>query len=133
MTFLKIFFIIFLFLCSNTFIVYSQTSVKEYESLKTVMSPELHNHTHVFKGIHSEVDAVFTGLFVFYKTFISSQDGNSCTFTPSCSEYALQSIKKKGVFLGMLNSFDRLLRCNGLSPKNYPYDYDKHLLIDPVE
>lgn len=133
MTFRKILFITITFLCSNTFIAHSQTSAKEFETLKNVMNPEVHKHTGVFKGTDSEVDALFTGLFVFYKTFISSQDGNSCTFTPSCSEYALQSIKKKGVFIGMLNSFDRLLRCNGLSPKKYPYDYDKHLLIDPVE
>ncbi len=75
---------------------------------------------------------VATGLFRFYKTAISSQDYYSCQFTPSCSEHAIQAIRKQGFLPGLLNSFDRLTRCNGLNRHHYPYDYEKHLLIDPV-
>ncbi|MCR9063052.1 MAG: membrane protein insertion efficiency factor YidD, partial [Cytophagales bacterium] len=35
----------------------------------------------------NELQTAFSGLFLFYKTFISSQDLTVCTFTPSCSEY----------------------------------------------
>jgi len=133
MTFHKILITTILFLCSSAITAYCQNPSPEFNKLKTVINPDLHKHNFSFKGLNNEAEFVFTGLFVFYKTFISSQDGGSCTFTPSCSEYALQSIKKKGIFVGLLNSFDRLIRCNGLSPENYKYDKERHLLIDPVE
>ncbi len=79
----------------------------------------------------NEVEFIFTRLFLFYKSFISSQDASSCTFTPSCSEYAIKVIKKQGVIVGGINFFDRFSRCNGLSPENYKYDAENHILIDP--
>lgn len=51
--------------------------------------------------------------FKFYKNFLSNQDGNSCGFYPSCSQYAVEAIKTKGVFWGILAAFDRMSRCNG--------------------
>lgn len=70
--------------------------------------------------------------FIIYKTFISSQDHMSCVFSPSCSEYALQSMQKQGFFPGLLNTFDRLTRCNGLRPGDYVIDPRLRLLSDPV-
>ena len=81
----------------------------------------------------NEIEMILSGMFLFYKRFISSQDAQHCGFTPSCSEFALRSIQKKGVFIGTLMGFDRLARCNGLSPENYTRDLHSHLLIDPVE
>ena len=97
------------------------------------MNVSQHHHHYSLKGAKNEIDVMFTGLFIFYKSFISSQDGNSCTFTPSCSEYALQSIQKYGVVIGMLSAFDRLERCNGLSPELYKINPETHLFSDPVE
>ncbi len=73
------------------------------------------------------------GLFYFYKRFISSQDGQSCRYSPSCSEYAFLSIKKHGILVGVIDFFDRFSRCNPLSPENYTLDIDKHLFLDPIE
>jgi putative membrane protein insertion efficiency factor len=87
----------------------------------------------VAKGNTNELQYLFSGMFLFYKTFISSQDGQSCSFRPSCSEYGIRSIKKHGVFLGVMATFDRLARCNGLSPEKYPVDTSTGLLIDEVE
>ncbi|PID91963.1 MAG: membrane protein insertion efficiency factor YidD [Bacteroidetes bacterium] len=71
--------------------------------------------------------------FLFYKTFISSQDTPSCVFTPSCSEYALRSIQQKGLVLGWLSAFDRLSRCHGLvGHQHYPFDEEKMRFYDPV-
>lgn len=78
----------------------------------------------------SEVEAAFSGLFLFYKTFISSQDQTVCTFTPSCSEYGILAIKKHGMVKGGVMTMDRLTRCNGLSPTNYEYDAKAKLLKD---
>jgi len=80
----------------------------------------------------SEYKLVVKGAFIFYKNFISSQDASHCSFTPSCSEYALIAIGKQGLVAGSLNFFDRFSRCNSLSPENYPKDPHNHLLIDPV-
>lgn len=35
-----------------------------------------------------------------------------CRFNPTCSEYAIQSIDKHGVFRGSVLAFWRILRCN---------------------
>lgn len=78
----------------------------------------------------SEVEAAFSGLFLFYKTFISSQDQTVCTFTPSCSEFGILAIKQHGMVKGGVMTMDRLTRCNGLSPTNYEYDTKAKLLKD---
>lgn len=54
-----------------------------------------------------------TSFFKIYKNYFSSQDGNGCSFYPSCSRFAVESIKAKGIFMGTLAAFDRLSRCNG--------------------
>ena len=81
----------------------------------------------------NEIDILFSSMFFFYKTILSSQDQNVCSFYPSCSEYGIQSIKKKGFIVGGIMTFDRLSRCNGLSPGNYTIDFEKRKLFDPVK
>lgn len=80
----------------------------------------------------NEVKLVFGTLFLFYKKFISSQDGSSCNFTPSCSVYGLQCIQKHGPLRGFLQTFDRLSRCNSLNRHQYEVERATNLLIDPV-
>ncbi|WP_394996261.1 membrane protein insertion efficiency factor YidD [Emticicia sp.] len=82
------------------------------------------------KNNRNEIQYLFSGLFLFYKTFFSSQDLNVCTFTPSCSEYGILSVKKNGVVMGGIKTMDRLTRCNGLSPTKYEIDIKAKLLID---
>ena len=81
----------------------------------------------------SEIEIIFSGLFLIYKEFFSSQDYNSCSFHPSCSLYAIQSIKQKGLIKGGVLTLDRLTRCNGFSPDKYEIDYDLRILLDPVK
>jgi uncharacterized protein len=81
----------------------------------------------------SEAEIILYGLFLFYKSFLSSQDINSCNFHPSCSEYCLHSIKAKGFIKGGLMTFDRMVRCNPLSLHNYPFDPTKNKFLDPVD
>ena len=47
-----------------------------------------------------------------YQWFISPFTPNSCRFTPSCSEYGIQAIKKFGIFKGGYLLIKRILRCN---------------------
>lgn len=78
----------------------------------------------------NEIEMLFSGMFLFYKTFISSQDGTNCNFHPSCSEYGILACKKHGVLKGIPMTFDRLMRCHPFAPQKYEIDMDKRLLID---
>jgi uncharacterized protein len=111
----------------------SQVIFGSYSDLKFIHPHSVkHNHNQISKS-DNEIQVVFSALFLFYKSFISSQDQISCGFTPSCSEYGLISVKKLGPIKGMLNTFDRLQRCNGLSPEHYEIHFKTNLLYDPVE
>ncbi len=81
----------------------------------------------------NELQAVLSGLFLFYKSFLSSQDNQRCSFHPSCSEFGLESVKKLGVVRGVICTCDRLTRCNGFSPKQYEIDVERRRLKDPVK
>jgi putative component of membrane protein insertase Oxa1/YidC/SpoIIIJ protein YidD len=80
----------------------------------------------------SEAKVVASFFFLFYKEYISSQDINTCVFTPSCSVYAMESIKKLGLLEGLVNAFDRLTRCHPMAQKYYPIDPQTQRLYDPV-
>jgi putative membrane protein insertion efficiency factor len=75
-------------------------------------------------------EASYTGLHAVYKRFISSQDGEVCTFYPSCSNYAKQIIEKKGIWLGLFLAADRVCRCNGHHLDFYEYDAKSGKPID---
>lgn len=78
-----------------------------------------------------EFKVLFSGLFLFYKELISSQDGSQCSFTPSCSVYGMEAVKHDGVIAGIIKSLDRLTRCNGFSPEKYEIDESTGKLYDP--
>jgi putative membrane protein insertion efficiency factor len=48
----------------------------------------------------------------FYKYCISPWTPASCRFAPTCSEYALQAVKKHGPFKGGWMSLKRIFRCH---------------------
>ena len=89
-----------------------------------------HHFSHYLENCSNEAEVILTGFFLGYKSFFSSQDSRSCTFEPSCSIYAIETIRKHGLAEGFLDSFDRLTRCNGLSPGQYDYDPVNLKLID---
>lgn len=68
-----------------------------------------------------------------YKEILSSQVIDACVFTPSCSVYAIESIKRKGVIVGFFTAIDRLTRCNPGRNKNMPIDSATGKYYDPLE
>ena len=48
----------------------------------------------------------------FYRLFISPLIPSSCSYTPTCSEYALQAVQKYGPVKGVLLAIRRILRCH---------------------
>lgn len=51
----------------------------------------------------------------FYQIAISPLFGPCCRFTPTCSQYCLLAIQKYGVFVGLLKTSLRILRCHPFS------------------
>ena len=47
-----------------------------------------------------------------YQLIISPYLGSNCRFYPTCSNYALEAIEKKGLRKGVMMSIKRILRCN---------------------
>ena len=80
----------------------------------------------------SELKLVAAGLIRLYQTFISSQDGPSCNFLPSCSRFGMGCIQEYGFLRGVLLTADRLIRCNGSQSTHYHRDGVKRKYIDPV-
>lgn len=56
---------------------------------------------------------------VFYQTCISPFTPPSCRFTPTCSEYAKQAIRKHGPLKGLYLAVRRLLRCHPWGGSGY--------------
>lgn len=56
-----------------------------------------------------------------YQLFISPMIGPRCRFTPTCSQYAIESIKLHGFTKGCWLTGKRLLICHPLS-KKHGYD-----------
>ena len=48
----------------------------------------------------------------FYRRFISPLFPPCCRFTPSCSAYAVEALRKRGFWMGCVLTTWRLLRCN---------------------
>jgi putative membrane protein insertion efficiency factor len=69
------------------------------------------------------VRAVLVAPIRLYQRFISPALPRRCKYHPSCSEYAVQSIRSYGVLRGLVLAAWRLLRCNPWSHGGY----------DPVE
>jgi len=48
----------------------------------------------------------------FYRTAISPLKPPTCRFTPTCSQYAIEAIKKHGPLKGSWLALKRILRCH---------------------
>ena len=46
-----------------------------------------------------------------YQQCVSPYLGNNCRFTPTCSQYAIDAIRMRGVIVGMGLALWRLLQC----------------------
>lgn len=62
------------------------------------------------------VAAILVGLIRFYQIAISPLIGPNCRFTPTCSQYAMEVIKKDGPLKGGYRSIRRILKCHPWHP-----------------
>ncbi len=62
-----------------------------------------------------EFPLLISTAFLLYKRILSAQDVDVCVFTPTCSVYMMETIKKHGIVEGLIDGTDRLLRCHGFA------------------
>lgn len=56
--------------------------------------------------------SVFLFLIRGYQRYISPLFPPTCIYTPTCSQYTLEAIQKKGALLGVWMGIKRILRCH---------------------
>lgn len=61
----------------------------------------------------------FLGLIKIYKHAISPMLPMACRYTPTCSEYAEQAVRKYGVLKGIVLAAKRLSRCHPWGGSGY--------------
>ena len=54
-----------------------------------------------------------------YHAFVSPALPSACRFSPSCSQYAAESIERHGVLRGTALAVRRLVRCHPLHPGGF--------------
>lgn len=62
----------------------------------------------------------------FYQKYLSKK---ACPYIPSCSEYTLEAILKRGFFLGVCLGAWRILRCNPWTKGGFDKVPDKKSII----
>ncbi|NLI92877.1 MAG: membrane protein insertion efficiency factor YidD [Peptococcaceae bacterium] len=65
------------------------------------------------------IQIILIGLILFYQRFISPLKPRSCRFYPTCSEYAVEAIKKYGVLRGTGKAIVRVAKCHPFHPGGY--------------
>ncbi len=55
---------------------------------------------------------ILIGIVKFYQYVISPWTPSTCRYTPTCSSYSLQALKKHGPIKGSYLSIKRILSCN---------------------
>jgi putative membrane protein insertion efficiency factor len=65
------------------------------------------------------VSRALIALVSFYRYYISPLLPDSCIYSPTCSEYALEAIQKYGAAKGSWLAFRRILRCHPFHDGGY--------------
>lgn len=71
------------------------------------------------KKIYKIFSTVLLGVIYFYKGSISPLTPPSCRYSPTCSEYAIQAVKKYGPFKGFWLTLKRISRCHPWGGSGY--------------
>ena len=67
----------------------------------------------------SPIKSLALVLIRFYQLTISPHLPRSCRYTPSCSAYAYEAVKKYGPAKGVFMAAKRILRCHPFHPGGY--------------
>tara|TARA_B100000029_G_scaffold316469_1_gene308909 strand:- start:88 stop:345 length:258 start_codon:yes stop_codon:yes gene_type:complete len=73
----------------------------------------------IFKIINFVLSYLIIGIIFFYQAFISPILRSNCRYSPSCSNYAIESLKAHGVIKGLYFTLKRLLSCHPFGKFGY--------------
>lgn len=73
----------------------------------------------LWKALCKAIAAVMIGLIKVYQWTLSPLIGKSCRYTPTCSNYGLEAIRKHGPFKGGWLTLKRVLSCNPWGGSGY--------------
>lgn len=69
--------------------------------------------------IKKSVETILIVPILFYQKCISPMFPPCCRFTPTCSQYAIEAIKKHGPVYGLFLAIKRILRCHPWGGSGY--------------
>ena len=58
-------------------------------------------------------------LAMLYRATLSPLIGRQCRFIPTCSEYLIEAVRRRGAIVGGLMGLWRILRCNPFNKGGY--------------
>jgi putative membrane protein insertion efficiency factor len=83
--------------------------------------------TRTFMFLHSALVALVLLPVAIYRVLISPMKrAPSCRFLPTCSEYAVESVRTRGIVVGGVLAIWRVLRCNPLFRGGYDPVHHHH-------
>ena len=87
----------------------------------------------IIKGLRNFFVEVLCLPIRFYQVFISPLLPPCCKYEPSCSHYAVESLKKHGPVKGFYLSVKRILRCNPYSRGGYDPVPEEYVLFKNIK
>ncbi|MDR1584639.1 MAG: membrane protein insertion efficiency factor YidD [Prevotellaceae bacterium] len=69
--------------------------------------------------VKKTIEAIVLLPVYFYRYAISPLKPASCRYTPTCSQYAVEAVKKHGVIKGVWLAAKRILRCHPWGGSGY--------------
>ena len=73
----------------------------------------------LFRYISKSIAAVMISFIKLYQWTLSPLIGRSCRYTPTCSNYGIEAIRKHGPFKGGWLTLKRVLSCNPWGGSGY--------------
>ncbi len=73
----------------------------------------------IYNGLKRLLSSVMLALIAFYRNCISPLTPPACRYTPTCSQYAAEAIRRYGPFRGGWLALKRILRCHPFGGSGY--------------
>ena len=73
----------------------------------------------LYIGFKNLLSKMLIGLIRLYQITLSPYIGRACRYTPTCSNYGIEAIRKHGPFKGTWLTIKRVLSCNPWGGSGY--------------
>ena len=106
----------------NVFFIYTGKELPEYDEVYKkvgLILNKLDKHYRGMKFVLRILSLPFIFLIKIYQWVISPWIGPKCRYTPTCSHYAVEALKKHGVFKGLWLAIKRISRCHPWGGSGY--------------